>query len=122
MTREEILKKEIESRYGSVRAFALQVGIPYMTMINMLKKGLGGTSVDTILTICKALGIDSERLVSRGVIEKRIMNIREVSEEDLELLTAFHEHPEFQDAVCKLLDVHFKLPKELVNTNEDKAD
>lgn len=62
MTREDYLKGLIIKRFGSIRKFAEYTGIPSSTITSMLSKGVGGTSVDTVIKICKALGITVEEL------------------------------------------------------------
>lgn len=62
MTREDYLKGLIIKRYGSIRKFAEYTGIASSTITSMLSKGVGGTSVDTVIKICKALGITVEEL------------------------------------------------------------
>ena len=121
MTNEELLKQYIVECYGSINVFAMQNDIPPSSISNIFQRGIGGSSIQLVIKICDALGISIDKLV-QGKIEKKKMSVSQITDFDLELLTAFREHPEFQDAICKLLDVHFKLPKELANTNEDKAD
>lgn len=62
MTREDYLKGLIIKRFGSIRKFAEYTGIASSTITSMLSKGIGGTSVDTVIKICKALGITVEEL------------------------------------------------------------
>ena len=53
----ELIKNEIKSQYKSVRKFSEVSGIPYSTLSNALAKGVGGTSYDTVVKICKLLNI-----------------------------------------------------------------
>lgn len=62
MTREDYLKGLIIKRFRSIRKFAEYTGIASSTITSMLSKGVGGTSVDTVIKICKALGITVEEL------------------------------------------------------------
>lgn len=52
-----IIRSEISKQYRSVRQFALAVGVPLSTVNSALNNGVGGSSFDTVLQICKALGI-----------------------------------------------------------------
>ncbi len=52
-----IVRAEISRQYKSVRQFAFAVGIPLSTINSALHNGVGGSSFDTVLHICKALGI-----------------------------------------------------------------
>lgn len=51
------VKSEIKRQYKSVRQFAAAMDIPQSTIISALRKGIGGTSFDTVVKICSALGI-----------------------------------------------------------------
>lgn len=53
----DLIKKEIKRQYGGVKAFAAQTGIPYGTINTSLYKGVGGSSFDFVMKICRLLGI-----------------------------------------------------------------
>ena len=53
----KIVRTEISRQYKSVRQFALTVGIPLSTINSALHNGVGGSSFDTVMRICKILGI-----------------------------------------------------------------
>lgn len=42
MTKAQILKKEILSQYRSVRQFAMDMQIPYSTLVTALERGIDG--------------------------------------------------------------------------------
>ena len=42
MTKAEILKKEILRQYRSVRQFAMEMNIPYSTLVTALERGIEG--------------------------------------------------------------------------------
>ena len=52
-----LIKAEIKRQYKSVRQFSEKSGIPYSTLSNALTKGIGGTSYDTVIKICKLLNL-----------------------------------------------------------------
>ncbi|MBE6990672.1 MAG: helix-turn-helix transcriptional regulator [Ruminococcaceae bacterium] len=52
-----IVRAEIARQYKSVRQFAFAVNIPLSTINSALHNGIGGSSYDTVVQICKALGI-----------------------------------------------------------------
>ncbi len=52
-----LIKTEIKRKYKSVRQFSEAIGVPQSTIISALRKGIGGTSFDTVVKICRALGI-----------------------------------------------------------------
>lgn len=53
----ELVFTEIKKQYHSVRKFAMEIGIPQTTIASALKNGIGGTSYDTVVKICKVLDI-----------------------------------------------------------------
>lgn len=53
----ELIRIEIIRQYRSVRQFAFAVGIPLSTINSALIKGVGGSSYDNVLNMCKILGI-----------------------------------------------------------------
>ena len=53
----DLIKAEIKRQYKSVRQFSEKSGIPYSTLSNALSKGIGGTSYDTVIKICKLLNL-----------------------------------------------------------------
>lgn len=48
---------EIKRQFKSVRQFAFAVDIPLSTINSALHNGVGGSSFDTVVQICKTLGI-----------------------------------------------------------------
>ncbi len=52
------IKNEIRAQYRSVRKFSIEVGIPQSTIVSALHNGIGGTSYDTVLKICRKLSIN----------------------------------------------------------------
>lgn len=62
MEKAKILAELIEKTGMSVKAFSVKCGIPYTTLYTILKKGVGGASVDNIIIICKNLGIKVDDL------------------------------------------------------------
>ncbi len=58
MSREETLKELIKLKYRSLHNFSLESNIPNSTLNSMFKKGLGGTSFDTVLKVCSLLDCD----------------------------------------------------------------
>ena len=53
----KIVRSEIARQYKSVRQFAFAVNIPLSTINSALHNGIGGSSFDTVVQICRALGI-----------------------------------------------------------------
>ena len=53
----KVVRDEISRQYRSVRQFAFAVDIPLSTINSALHNGVGGSSFDTVMHICKILGI-----------------------------------------------------------------
>ena len=53
----KLVRDEITRQYRSVRQFAFAVDIPLSTINSDLHNGVGGSSFDTVMRICKILGI-----------------------------------------------------------------
>lgn len=62
MTEKE-LKEYIEQKYGNIRAFALEIDIPYTTMRSILERGLMNAKAENVFKICKKLNIKPEDLL-----------------------------------------------------------
>ena len=81
MTKAEILRKEILRQYKSVRAFALDMNIPYSTLVTALDRGVEGMAYGTVIKICDRLSLNPvdfsylEKDASLGalVLENRVM-------------------------------------------------
>ena len=70
MNVEEKLKELILANYKSIRAFTVAASIPYSTVDNIFKRGIGGTAVTTVVRICDLLGITVEG-ITHGIIEQK---------------------------------------------------
>ena len=53
----KLVRDEITRQYRSVRQFAFAVDIPLSTINSALHNGVGGSSFDTVMRICKILAI-----------------------------------------------------------------
>lgn len=81
MTRAEILKHEILRQYRSVRAFALDVEIPYSTLVTALERGIEGMAYDTVIRICDKLclnpvdfsSLERGAYLGNKLLENRVM-------------------------------------------------
>ncbi|MBK0348933.1 cI-like repressor [Aerococcaceae bacterium zg-ZJ1578] len=74
MDREEFLKMLIQNKYGNVKLFSEQIGIPYTTVRSILERGVGKAGVDNIIKICKGLGISPEDLAENFVVNNFTAN------------------------------------------------
>lgn len=81
MTKAEVLKKEILRQYRSVRQFAIEMNIPYSTLVTALDRGIDGMAYGTVIKMCDKLRLNPvdfsslERDASLGAVlfENRVM-------------------------------------------------
>jgi len=53
----KMVRSEIARQFKSVRQFSFTVDVPLSTINSALHNGVGGSSFDTVMQICKVLGI-----------------------------------------------------------------
>lgn len=58
MDRSESMKKEILAQYKSVRQFAMEMKIPYSTLVTALDRGIDGMAYSTVICMCDRLRIN----------------------------------------------------------------
>ena len=81
MNRAEVLKTEILRQYKSVRQFAMEMKIPYSTLVTALDRGIEGMAYGTVITMCDRLNLNPvdftplEDGASLGdkIVENRVM-------------------------------------------------
>lgn len=75
MTKAEILKKEILRQYRSVRQFAMEMNIPYSTLVTALERGIEGMAYGTVIKMCDKLSLNPVDFSSLGaqLLENRVM-------------------------------------------------
>lgn len=81
MTKEDIIKELISSKYGSVLKFSEATGIPYSSIRNIFSRGMESLSVGTAVQICKALGIDIEDLMDGKLSVRPNYQVKEIVRE-----------------------------------------
>ena len=104
MTKAEILKKEILTQFRSLRQFAIEMEIPYSTLVTALERGIEGMAYGTVIRMCNRLRLNPidftslERDASLGaqLLETRVMQnymkLNKVGREKvLELMDDFAE-------------------------------
>lgn len=107
MSKEQILKNEILAQYKSVRQFALEMGMPYSSLMSALEKGISGMAYETVIGICRKLGINPMDF-SKNKIEE-VNSLDELSDHSKRLLAYYSK-----------LNVEGK--QRLIETAEDYAD
>lgn len=81
LAKAKVLKEEILSQYKSVRQFALEMGIPYSTLVTALDRGIDGMAYGTVIRICDKLNLNpvtmkplADTSVSEQLMENRVMS------------------------------------------------
>jgi len=70
MNIEEQLKREILMKYRSIRAFTMQLEIPYSTLDSVFKRGVANAGVSTMIKVFNALDLDIESIQS-GILQHK---------------------------------------------------
>lgn len=100
MTKAEVLKTEILRQFKSVRAFALELGIPYSTLVTALERGVDGMGYGTVIKMCDRLGLnpidfsalEREDALGALLLENRVMqNYLKLNEEGREKILGLME-------------------------------
>jgi hypothetical protein len=81
MTKAEILKSEILKQYKSVRQFAIEMEIPYSTLVTALDRGIEGMAYGTVIRMCDRLNLNpvdfsplnQKTLLGSKIMENRVM-------------------------------------------------
>ena len=81
MTKAAILKTEILNQYRSVRQFAIEMEIPYSTLVTALERGIDGMAYGTVIKMCDKLSLnpvdftslESETSLGAQLLENRVM-------------------------------------------------
>lgn len=81
MTKSQIMKKTILSQYKSVRQFAMELNIPYSTLVTALDRGIEGMSYETVIKMCNKLNLnpidftslDAEVDVNEQLLQNKVM-------------------------------------------------
>ena len=84
MSIEEQLKHFIVVKYGSIRKFAPCTGLPYSTIISILRRGIDNCNGQNLKMICEALHISQEALLN-GKIEEIQPIVLEIDEKHHDL-------------------------------------
>ena len=69
MTIENQLRKLILLKYGSLREFTFNIGLPYSTLSTILKNGIMTANISNVVKICNALSIKIDELVEGRLVE-----------------------------------------------------
>jgi hypothetical protein len=80
LAKSKILKREILNQYKSIRQFAIEMGIPYSTLVTALDRGIEGMAYGTVIRICDKLNLNpvtfralEDTTVSEQLLENQVM-------------------------------------------------
>lgn len=81
VTKGELLKQEILRQYRSVRKFALDINVPYSTLVTALERGIEGMAYGTVIRMCDKLNLnpvdftplENETSLGTQLLENRLM-------------------------------------------------
>lgn len=117
MNTEEKLKELILSRYHSIREFTNAIDIPYTTAVSIFKRGIGNSSINNVIKICKALGISVDELADGNIVPvrsyekstERIFEVEEILEDVKDQLNqcdglTFKGKPVSKDNIDSIVD------------------
>ena len=109
MTKAEILKKEILKQYRSVRQFAIEMEIPYSTLVTALERGIEGMAYGTVIKMCDKLSLnpvdftslEEDASLGAQLLENRVMQYymklnQEGRDKVLELMDDFVQIEKYQ--------------------------
>lgn len=63
MSKENELKRLMEIKSGSVKAFSKDIGLAYTTVRSILERGVLNAKVENVIKICKGLNIKPEDIM-----------------------------------------------------------
>ncbi|MCT2014645.1 transcriptional regulator [Staphylococcus capitis] len=63
MEKENELKRLMELKSGSVKAFSEEIGLAYTTVRSILQRGVYNSNVENVLKICKGLNLKAEKIL-----------------------------------------------------------
>lgn len=63
MTKEKDLKRLMELKSGSIKAFSEDIGLAYTTVRSILERGVFNAKVENVIKICKGLNIKPEEIM-----------------------------------------------------------
>ena len=107
----EILKGVILSRYKSIRQFAVEMNIPYSTLITALERGVDGMAYSTVIRICEALSLNpldfspleegnsvSSQITTRKVMDRYWVLNKAGRKRILEIMDDYTHIPDYKEA------------------------
>ena len=83
MSIEEMIKKQIISEYGSVRAFTIKHNLAYATVDSILRRGIKNATWSNVQKLCAALEISADELAHNRIVKIMKQSCDQVKVEDM---------------------------------------
>lgn len=122
MSIEEQVREYIIAHYGSIRAFALQIGRAPTTVGAFFNRGFNNSSFINIRQLCEALHISIEALANGEIVRvgERGQPLPTLPPHDQALLDAYHAmSSQEQQMVCRMVGIEH--PDEKQKKNKQHA-
>lgn len=81
MSRSKIIRQLIKDSGMSLKAFSEKAGVPYTTLHSILDRGIGNSSVDNVIKICKVTELEDKDIITLAA--HRSGHEGELSEDDM---------------------------------------
>lgn len=78
MTKEKDLKRLMENKSGSVKAFSKDIGLAYTTVRSILERGIFNSKVENVIKICKGLNIKPEEIMEIDEPKVETMPVKKI--------------------------------------------
>lgn len=122
MTKEDYARNKILSMGISIKSFARNVGLPYTTLLSMLKNGLGGASVDNAIKLCRGLNITIDDLInSENELSNKIAEFDLLDEEKTHIEKYRSLDARGKETVDNILDIEYKRAVSCSENTERKS-
>ena len=113
LAKANMLKKEILHQYKSVRQFAIEMQIPYSTLVTALDRGIEGMAYGTVIRICDKLNLNPVTMkpLTEGTLSEQLMENRVMS-------YYVRLNQEGKDKILELMDDFASLKKYKANVDK----
>lgn len=78
MAKEKDLKRLMENKSGSVKAFSKDIGLAYTTVRSILERGIFNSKVENVIKICKGLNIKPEEIMEIDEPKVETMPVKKI--------------------------------------------
>lgn len=109
MNIEEAVKMIILKKYGTLKDFSNEIGIPYSTIYGVFKRGFSNSTVDNVLAICEALNLSADSLaeghikIKEETVTKAPNDLKELEEALKKIIDSANTDRIINSSECNLL-------------------